>query len=87
MIDFLVVNQDLIKTLVAPYTIQRNLALQQHVPIFYDDIQNQYINAIKCVIVKALTQHCQVTTEEAYVFVESFNVLDYLGVERDNADT
>lgn len=75
---FLIHNQQYLKQLIAPYTIQRDELIKLHDPIFSMDICKQYDNVVKWMLVKELTQHTQASVEDTLIFLESFNLEEYM---------
>lgn len=78
MIMFLIHNQQSIKNLVQPYTSQYNQLLELEDPIFIDDIQKQYKDVIRWIIVRQLMENTPASVEDAFIFLDEFNLTDYL---------
>lgn len=78
MIMFLIHNQQAIKNLIQPFTNQYNQLLELEDPIFIDDIQKQYKNVVRWIIVKQLMENTPASVEDAFIFLDEFNIEEYL---------
>jgi hypothetical protein len=78
MVMYLIHNQLYIKSLIQPYTDQYEELLRLEDPIFIADIDKQYNNTVKWIIVRVLTEKTGATAEDAFILMESFHIGEYL---------
>lgn len=79
IILFFLHNQKQLKDLTRPYTKQYQELLDNENSLFIDDIEKQYITILKWLLVKEiLGLFNDINVEEAFVFVDGFNIKEYL---------
>lgn len=78
IIAYLIHSQDHVKNLIHPYRKQKKDLLKLEDRVFHKDVEDQFKDLVKWIIIRDIVSNAQVTTEDALLIVEEMNIEEYL---------
>lgn len=76
--DYIVNNHEALKEQIKPYQNKYIDLLKTEPAILKNDIDQQFFYMVKLILVDNVTKALGVSTEEAYIVVESINITEFL---------
>lgn len=78
VVHFLILNQFHFKEASAVYKARRAEVMEQSDPCFHDEIDEQYRDMVKSMLLDAITKQFGFTTESVLIMLESLNIDEYV---------
>ena len=78
IIQYLTHNQEYVKKIVEPFTQQKNYLLEKEDESLKDEINSQYKEIIKRMIVEEITKKLAIPAEDVIIIIENINLEIYL---------